>query len=82
MTSPNVYYIAAWTDSDFLCGCDHQHKTIISSVVCAASTCAGAYVIAVENWKYRELTRKEELQFQNLMYGNPERVRMLVRWAA
>lgn len=34
---------------------------------------AGAYVIAVEKGEYRELNRKEEIEFQELMYGSPQR---------
>ena len=70
---PPLYYFAAWTDSGCLCGCDHFHLTIASAVACTASTCAGAYVIAVEKWEYRELNKKEEAEFRELMYGSPQR---------
>ena len=33
---------------------------------------AGAYVIAVEKGEYRQLGAKEEVEFQELMYGSPE----------
>jgi hypothetical protein len=63
----SLYYFAAWTDSQCLIGCDHQHETIISAVACC--TTAGAYVIAVENGELRELNEKEELEYQHAMYG-------------
>jgi hypothetical protein len=61
-----VYYFAAWTDSDCLLGCDHQHKTVTSAVACI--NIAGGYVIAVEN-QLRELTEAEEAEFQLAKYG-------------
>lgn len=47
--------------------------TVASAVACTASTCAGAYVVAVEKGEYRALEPKEEAEFQELMYGSPER---------
>lgn len=61
-----VYYFAAWTDSDCLRGCDHQHKTVTSAVACI--NIAGGYVIAVEN-QLRELTEAEEAEFQLAKFG-------------
>jgi len=72
---PLLYYFAAWTDSGCLCGCDHFHLTLASAVACSAIGYAGAYVIAVEKGEYRELSPKEETEFQELMYGSPERKR-------
>ena len=66
---PPLYYFAAWTDSGCLCGCDHYHMSVASAVACTASTCAGAYVVAVEKGEYRELNGKEEKDFQFYMYG-------------
>lgn len=66
---PSPCYFAAWTDSEFLLGCDHEHPTVISAVVCAQSTCAGAYVIAVEQGFSRELSYREEREFKLAMYG-------------
>jgi hypothetical protein len=79
---PSLYYFAAWTDSGCLCGCDHFHLTVASAVACTASTYAGAYVVAVEKGEYRELDKKEEAQFQDLMYGSPERKRecIILEW--
>ncbi len=62
-----LYYFAAWTDSGCLCGCSHEHTTVISAVACIS--CAGGYVIAVENGEYRELNEKEEQIFQLAMYS-------------
>jgi hypothetical protein len=70
---PPLYYFAAWTDSGCLCGCEHFHMTVASAVACTASSYAGAYVIAVEKGEYRQLDPKEEREFQELMYGSPER---------
>jgi hypothetical protein len=67
MPSPN--YFAACTDSGFLLGCDHQHMTVVSAVVCAQSAGAGAYVVAVEDGALRQLNDKEEREFQLAMYG-------------
>ena len=79
---PSLYYFAAWTDSGCLCGCDHFHMTVASAVACTASTCAGAYVVAVEKGEYRALDKKEEAEFQELMYGSPERKRecVILEW--
>jgi hypothetical protein len=68
---PPLYYFAAWTDSGCLCGCDHFHMSVASAVACTRSVCAGAgaYVVAVENGQYRELSDKEEKEFQFHMYG-------------
>ena len=75
---PPFYYFCAWTDSVCLCGCDHFHMTVASAVACTLSAYAGAYVIAVERGEYRALNAKEEAEFQELMYGSPERKRECV----
>jgi len=62
-----LYYFAAWSDGGCLLGCSHQHQTIASAVPCITS--AGGYVIAVEDGELRELTRKEEAEFQYAVYG-------------
>jgi hypothetical protein len=64
----STFYMAAWTDSELLLGCDHMHTTIASAVACG--TLAGSYVIAVEVRKLRQLNAREERQFQALRYGN------------
>jgi hypothetical protein len=79
MPSP-VYYVCLWGDSDLPRSCEHQHPTIASAVACTGSACAGAYVVAVKDGKYQQLSRSEESLFQNLMYGNAERLQRLVRW--
>jgi hypothetical protein len=63
----SLYYFAAWTDSECLLGCDHQHSTVISAVACIAT--AGGYVVAVQDGEVRELSPKEETEFQFAMYG-------------
>ena len=63
----SLYYFSAWTDSACLLGCFHEHSTVISAAAC--SPCAGSYVIAVENGVLRQLTDKEEADFQFAMYG-------------
>jgi hypothetical protein len=60
MTS--LYYFAAWTDSDCLLGCPHEHRTPSEAVPCIAW--AGSYVVAVENGVLRALISEEEAQFQ------------------
>jgi hypothetical protein len=65
----DLYYFAAWTNSGCLCGCDHNHPTVVSAVVCAQSAGAGSYVVAVEDRQYRALDKKEEREFQLAMYG-------------
>src|ERR1700722_17115360 len=62
-----IYYFAAWTDSDCLCGCDHEHQTVTSATACSFRACGG-YVVAVET-HMRELTEAEEAEFQFEKYG-------------
>ena len=81
-SAPRLYYFCAWTDSGCLLGCDHFHMTVASAVACTSSACAGAYVVAVEKGEYRELNAKEEAEFQQLMYGYPDRKRecVMLEW--
>ena len=66
-----VHYCAAWTDSGFFLGCDHEHPTVTSAVACI--NVAGGYVVAVETY-FRELNDDEEAEFQLARYGvSPER---------
>jgi hypothetical protein len=58
----SIYYFAAWTDSGFLLGCDDEHQTVTEAVACIS--CAGGYVIAVENNGLRALTDEEEAECQ------------------
>jgi hypothetical protein len=62
MAMGSIYYFAAWTDSDCLCGCDHEHQTVSEAMGCIS--CAGGYVIAVENNVYRALNNAEEAEFE------------------
>jgi hypothetical protein len=61
------YYFAAWTDSDCLLGCDHEHKTVTSAAACISSV--GGYVVAVTKGRLRELDDTEEAEFQRAMCG-------------
>ena len=66
------HYVAAYTDSDFLIVCEHQHKTVTSATACDPA--AGSYVIAVRRGRLSELTDKEEQEFQLARYGRaPEK---------
>jgi len=60
MTS--IYYSAAWTDSGFLLGCSHQHKTVTEATSCIRF--AVGYVVAFENAAMRCLRAAEEFEFQ------------------
>jgi hypothetical protein len=57
-----VHYSAAWTDSGFLLGCSHEHKTVTEAKSCIP--CAGGYVVAIENGGMRCLKTEEEFEFQ------------------
>jgi hypothetical protein len=63
----SIYYSAAWTDSGFLLGCSHEHKTIVEADSCIP--CAGGYVVGVENGAMRSLTAEEEAEFQRVHYA-------------
>jgi len=63
-------YVAVYTDSDLLVGCDHKHNTILSAVACI--TAPGGYVVAVRRGKYLSLTDAEDAEFQQLRYGHAE----------
>jgi hypothetical protein len=62
-----MYYSAAWTDSEFLLGCSHEHETIGEAGSCIP--CAGGYVVAVEDGVMRSLTAEEEAEFQRVHYA-------------
>jgi hypothetical protein len=57
-----MHYSAAWTDSGFLLGCSHEHKTVTEAKSCIP--CAGSYVVAIENGVMRCLNAEEEFEFQ------------------
>jgi hypothetical protein len=73
----SLYYFAAYTDSGCLCGCDHEHATVISAI--ARISAAGGYVLAVEDRQLRELNRSEEKEFQLAMYHGEIMVRGIFR---
>jgi hypothetical protein len=62
----SIYYSAAWTDSGFFLACSHEHKTIVQADSCIS--CAGGYVVAVENGVVRSLTPEEEAEWQCVHY--------------
>jgi hypothetical protein len=64
----NAYYSAAWTDSDCLCCCEHQHQTVTSAVACI-NTCGG-FVLAFAGEQMRPLNESEMTEFQHAMFGN------------
>jgi hypothetical protein len=63
------YYVAAWTDSDCLCCCEHEHQNVACAVACI-NTCGG-FVLAFEAAQMRGLTPKEMTEFQQAMFGKP-----------
>jgi hypothetical protein len=73
----SLYYFAAYTDSGCLCGCDHEHATVISGVACISV--AGGYVVAVEDGQPRELNNSEEREFQLAMYHGEIAIRRIIR---
>jgi hypothetical protein len=71
----NVYYFAAWTDSGFLLGCDHEHQSVAEAVDCNSSIShAGSYVVAVEDGVLRALTDVEEAEFECASRKSPATV--------
>jgi hypothetical protein len=64
----STFYFSAWTDSGCLLRCEHEHQTVTSAAACIS--CAGGYVVAVENGTLRALTDAEEAEFQYAMYGS------------
>ena len=73
----SLYYFAAYTNSGCLCGCDHEHATVISAVAC--TSVAGGYVVAVEDGQLRELNNSEEREFQLATYHGEVLVRGIIR---
>ncbi len=61
------HFIAVFTDSDFLCGCNHKHANVTTATACISEP--GGYVVAVRRRKYLPLTDAEETEFQKAMYG-------------
>jgi hypothetical protein len=66
------HYIAVYTDSGYICGCEHRHPNIATATACISQP--GGYVVAVRRGKTLRLTEVEEAEFQKLMYGRPEPV--------
>jgi hypothetical protein len=64
------YYVAAHTDSDFLCSCPHKHQNVTTATACISE--AGGYVVAMRRGKTLQLTDAEEAEFQKAMYGRTD----------
>jgi len=79
MAMSSIYYFAAWTDSVRLLGCDHEHQTVSEAMSCIS--CAGGYVIAVENKVYRALNDVEEAEFQGAPRGVPKPAELQYEWS-
>jgi hypothetical protein len=62
-----THYVAVYSDSGCLCGCDHKHATIAAAVACISQP--GGYVVAVRQGKYRHLDDAEQLECQRTTYG-------------
>jgi hypothetical protein len=64
------YYEAVYTDSGTcLIGCGHKHQNIVTATACISH--AGGYVVGVNRWgKFRELSDREEAEFQKAMRGH------------
>ena len=74
----SLCYFAAYTDLGCLCGCDHEHATVISAVACISAP--GGYVVAVEDGQLRELNSSEEREFQLAIYHGEIVVRRIIRF--
>ena len=61
------HFIAVYTDSGCLCGCDHKHQNVTTATACISQP--GGYVVAVRRGKYLPLTEVEEAEFQRAMFG-------------
>lgn len=62
------HFVAIYTDSGCMVGCDHKHQNLATAVACISQ--AGGYVIARRRGKYRQLTDAEEAEFQQLICGS------------
>jgi hypothetical protein len=60
----SIYYSAAWTECGCFISCSHEHGTVVEANSCIS--CAGGYVVGVENGVMRSLTAEEEEEFQRV----------------
>jgi hypothetical protein len=67
------YFVAVYTDSGRLIGCDHKHPNLATATACISQ--AGGYVVAARRGKFLALTESEEAQFRVTMYGHAEPAR-------
>jgi hypothetical protein len=66
-----VHYVAVHSDSGCFRACCHKHSNITTATACISEP--GGYVVAVRRRKYRQLTDKEEAEYQQAKYGKEER---------
>jgi hypothetical protein len=64
------HFVAVYTDSGFMLGCDHKHQNIMTAAACISQP--GGYVVAVQRRKYFPLTEIEEAEFQSAMFGRED----------
>jgi hypothetical protein len=63
----STFYFAAHYDSEVLIGCKHPHSTVISAANCIS--CAGGFVVAVEDGNQRALNPKEQRDSDIAVHG-------------
>jgi hypothetical protein len=61
------HFIAVYTDSGCLCGCEHKHQNVTTATACISQP--GGYVVAIRRGNYLPLTAVEEAEFQQAMFG-------------
>ncbi len=62
------HFVAVYTDSGCILGCDHKHQNVATATACVSQP--GGYIVAVRRRKYLPLTDGEEAEFQRLMFGH------------
>ena len=66
----NKHFVAVYTDSGCLCGCEHRHRNVTAATACISQP--GGYVLAVQGQEFLPLADVEEAEFQKAMYGREE----------
>ena len=64
------YFVAVYTDSGCLIGCEHKHQNVTTATACINQP--GGYVVAAHKRKYLPLTEIEEAEFQRAMYSRQD----------
>jgi hypothetical protein len=67
------HFVAVYTDSGCLCGCEHRHRNVTTATACISQP--GGYVLAVQGQEFLPLTDVEEAEFQKAMSGRGEQRR-------